>query len=323
MVEINKLLNNLNQDNIFKINDLIEIGKLDANDLTEDILLTNNPRIMYLAALYIKGVSVGRLAHAVARIRNAYYIYMFGLIPKSPVKELAKGMIATKNIALCYEFARDVPLAPIENLAQAMLSKEEILEFEAMNFFFFLRDLHDKISPTTAKLFAKKVMDLKSPSAICAIAPLGFLTIPEYLEGLKKCSDAYLGCYYYLLASECVCTKEEIQSIAASLITTNDYSYIEKFILEIPNAPYQMLIDNLALKGALNSLVNIALSNQDFSLYAVDALIKMENVEALKFVMDNIENYDLFLKLNAFFGSIVPSDVGNARKRRFDGLASV
>ncbi len=306
MVEVNKLLNNLIDDNINRINDLIEIGKIDTNDLTNEILLTNNPKLMYLAILYIKGISVGRIAHAIVKSRNAYYIYMTGLIPGVPVNDLAKGMIATQNIALIYQFARYVPGSPIDKLAMAMIKKENILTFEAMNFFYFLRDLHDKISLEIAKLLARKVVELKNPSVICAVAEYGILQVKEYIAGLKECRDDRLGCYYYLLARDCVCNLEDLNLIAYALTETENYDYIVKFILEISNSPYQILIDYMSSKeGTMEFLKCIALSEAkpDAASYAVDVIINLSTKDDIEDLMNRIQNYDLFLRLNQFVNS--------------------
>lgn len=317
MIDLYNLVKEVNAENVQKIDDLIYCGKLNFGEVVNTILDSKNSKLIYLAGKYISDMPMGRLGHALAKLGNSIYIYKFAFLEGAPINELARGIIATRNHSLIYEFARDVNNAPIDLLAKAMIEIETKSFTYSMDLFYFLRDLHDKMAPDTAKSMANRVIEFNEPAAICAIASMNILPLQDCITGLKKCKVELASPYFYLIAYENDLDFLQIHDMARVLLKSNDYIYIVKFILDIPGSPYEQMIDYLAYdqEKGLRFLINLAISNHECAEYAVDKIIESGNRELIECALASVEDLVLQGKLRNGLNKILSEEMSQKRER--------
>lgn len=129
MSVVEEVLINLNAEKMKELNELIKSCEIELNYVEERILSSNDAYLLYLAGIHIEWLNKGRIAHALSRTGDSFYILRYAwyinkledsLEKNNIIKDLAKGISRTKDVYNIYYFARDIKDAPLEKLIRAI-----------------------------------------------------------------------------------------------------------------------------------------------------------------------------------------------------------
>ena len=308
------------EERIKELDNLIKAGELELKYIEDYIFSSNDTRLIYLCGKHIEWINKGRVANTLSKKIDSYYILEYAHFiqnlkdlleeeKKKILNELSKGMIRSKDPIRMYYYARDIMFAPIEKLATAMAKYDN-----STYIFYMLRGIGSKLNPETKELLERRVIELKDPRYIVAVANIAtIVSINEFAEGLlnAKKTDIYAVHLSMFLKDHEVDNKDSRDKIIKGIVESKDYIRIIDLIKNTENTTYIGMIDyilneNITAKKTdfwLNYIITLAICNRPCSSYAVDKIIESKNVEIITIAIYYMENEELREKLqNALNG---------------------
>ena len=93
-----ELIKEIPNDEGKKVNYLIKEGKVDLNDIINDLIATQDPNLIYYFARLVEGAPIEKLEDAIIETRDAEYIYLFArFVRGASVKKLYAAYLETKD----------------------------------------------------------------------------------------------------------------------------------------------------------------------------------------------------------------------------------
>lgn len=316
MSVVEEVLINLNEEKMKELNELIKSCEIELNYVEERILSSNDAYLLYLAGIHIEWLNKGRIAHALSRTGDSFYILRYAwyinkledsLEKNNIIKDLAKGISRTKDVYNIYYFARDIKDAPLEKLIRA-ISKTNNPQY----IYYTLRDFNSKISLATKLELVERLIELKDSLYIFFASNIvPEIPITEYANAML---NSEINAKYYIHL--CMFYKShqlpegKLRDLfISSILESNNYRLISNLIIESNNVPYDIMINYLLEKKPkidfyLKFILPIAISNKACSYYAVDKIIESHYLELITITIYYMEDEILRLKLQDYLSTI-------------------
>lgn len=320
-MSVEEVLLNPKEQKIKELDQLIKQSEVELKYIEDFIFSSNDARLIYLCGKHIEWINKGRLAHALSRTLDDYYILNFAMFiqglnditieeKKKVLNELGKGMIRSKGTHNVYYYARNILNAPVDKLAETLAKSND-----ATYIFYMLRDLKDKLSEYSKEKLERRILELKnSRYIVCTASIATVVSIEEYATSLleAKKDDCY-GVHLCMFLQNHHIPKDAIRSkFIETLMKTNDYLRIIDLIKKSDCVSYTYMIDYMLEEKDnyknpdfwLNYIIPIAICNKPCSLYAVDKIIENKNVEIITIAIYYMENEKLRQKLQESLNKI-------------------
>lgn len=245
------LLTKIDEDKGKKINHLINAEVLSKNFIIKKAVESKDANVLYNIALYINGLTM------------------------QDIDKITEYIIKTGNFSVLYEFAGNIPNAPLDKIV------DKIIEMEESKYIFRLaiciKDKTEYIQRLT-----NAIINLKEPEYIYLYTRdlfqnLGPTEVDRLEDAIIKTEDLW---YIYEFAKNIkrVSTKKLILAI----IKSGDESFIEQ-LRELNNIPedIELMIEREKLKN----------QSEYIQLTELNALIKLDKMENIQY------NADIYRKL--------------------------
>lgn len=312
MSVVEEVLLNPTEEKVKVLNSLIKNCEIEFSYIEERILSSNDARLLYLAGLYIEWINLGRVSHSLSRTKDSFYILRFAWFIKempdskektSIIKDLANGIIRSKEPRDIYYFARDIKGAPIEKLAISIAKSNN-----STYIFYTARDLYSKISIDTRIELAHRVIALKNARDILFVSNIvSEISLIEYANAMLNAKkDEFYGVHLCMFMKDHELPAGEIKTdFINKILKSNDYKRISDLIKETDNVPYAEMIDYLLKVETnyyntdfwLNYILPLATSNKSCASYAVQKIIESNNIEVISITIYYINDEFLRQKL--------------------------
>lgn len=285
--------------------DLVIENKISVEEILELALRYHNATLLYRIAIMIPGISYGRIAYEISKLRDCSiilkYAQIISILPikekENIIRELEKGIIFAKNPYYLLYFAR-IDGANIERLALSLLGYENI-----STIYEFARDFKTSISEETLKKMAMKVIHSKNAFYICLFSKIDGLSFMKYVNALlyyanqdeNYASILSLFVSFHEQKFDYIMNKYNknlYHTFAKKILKTKEYRVMIKFACNYQNVPYEQLIDR-ASKLYIFSLIDVLKSNnQECIDYAMDKLICLGKIDLITIAKNYVELKD-------------------------------
>lgn len=319
-MNIEELLLNPKEEKIKELNSLIKARELELRYIEDLICSSNDSELLYLCGKHIEWINKGRIAHALSKTLDDYYIFEYAYyIQKKPdireeikhrvLKELEKGMLRSKGSINVYYYAREIFNAPIERLALTLAKSND-----SRSMVYYLRDFGSELSPETKIILAKRIIALKnSLDIILTSEMIDGVSVREYAEGLlnSKPTEHY-GAHLSTFLNAHELESDLQKSTIEALIKTSDYFRIINLIKNTESDLHMKLIDHILQEENnyenpdfwLSYIIPLAISNKPCANYAVAKIIESNNVEIITITIYYLEDLELKIRLEEALNQI-------------------
>ncbi len=321
MINFKPVTMHASKRDVVQINYLLHEGLKTIDEVVEEAVKSKNPLVMYYIALFVDGITARHMELIIDGFNSCKEaldirvdVVMQNLARKCPdyAGLLSKCVLETGSISGMASFAQNVEEASVKDFGEQILNNSKALE-DANTIFMFVRNHLEELDEDYIRRAAKKVIELKNPTAICSFSKFGRLTILEYaialIEAIGKKQD--YAVYLYLFALNNEMAKDFPEFIIDEIIYSNNndviYRAARDFKLESSvEKLVKKLGDNLMMGNnkCRDYLANLALSNGLSAFYAVEEIIKLEDPILITYVMQNCKDMELSNRLQEILNSL-------------------
>jgi len=321
MINFNPVTMHASKRDVVQINYLLHEGLKTIDEVVEEAVKSKNPLVMYYIALFVDGITARHMELIIDGFNSCKEaldirvdVVMQNLARKCPdyAGLLSKCVLETGSISGMASFAQNVEEASVKDFGEQILNNSKALE-DANTIYMFVRNHLEELDEDYIRRAAKKVIELKNPTAICSFSKFGRLTILEYaialIEAIGKKQD--YAVYLYLFALNNEMAKDFPEFIIDEIIYSNNndviYRAARDFKLE---SSVEKLVKKLGEKSMMGNnkcrdyLANLALSNGLSAFYAVEEIIKLEDPILITYVMQNCKDMELSNRLQEILNSL-------------------
>jgi len=321
MINFKPVTMHASKRDVVQINYLLHEGLKTIDEVVEEAVKSKNPLVMYYIALFVDGITARHMELIIDGFNSCKEaldirvdVVMQNLARKCPdyAGLLSKCVLETGSISGMASFAQNVEEASVKDFGEQILNNSKALE-DANTIYMFVRNHLEELDEDYIRRAAKKVIELKNPTAICSFSKFGRLTILEYaialIEAIGKKQD--YAVYLYLFALNNEMAKDFPEFIIDEIIYSNNndviYRAARDFKLE---SSVEKLVKKLGEKSMMGNnkcrdyLANLALSNGLSAFYAVEEIIKLEDPILITYVMQNCKDMELSNRLQEILNSL-------------------
>lgn len=229
------------------------------------------PYVILEFAEMVKGAPIRELALGIIETKNAECMYLFAknIVSKNvPMDKLIDALIETKNAEYIYMFARDIKDAPIDKLEDGIIStvlnaENEIIESNNVS---YICDFARDIKGADINKLIDAIVSIGSPSEIYMFAIYKRGDINRLAAGIVQTGSAE---YIYNFARNI--EDAPIDVLVDGIIATGDAKYMYDFIVNIKGAPINRLVEAIMNTRSLNYMRKVQKYLSDKNGYVVNS----------------------------------------------------